>query len=394
MAIAFGGGADGSILQAISSGISDFDTLSIAVSYIQLSGWELLQPLIADKVDHVRLVCTDQLGITDPSAVRAMQMAGLTVHAYTGAKVYHPKIFIASRKGQPDRWVLGSANISRSALQSSVEAVFQSHDDDGGALTWFNTLFAQDSEPFDEARLAALELAFAARIKGALAAVRARPLPLRVLRQDAAASETVEAAFASLPDIVVPLNADKAGNNVRTLRRIKEVLDDAGQLREKALSEFKLIGLALDGGYTPVGQSARGKELAEIAKLWMSWLKYATQQEVQAANPSGRLAQARIAFDTFWSFPAPVREYFLNHATAPAPDIRLHLQAIELLANTGKRMPNLTVEDIQTLSKMLTATAQLQPRVRTIIEDYLANKGTRGWSEPDRVLVLQAWHNA
>lgn len=394
MALTFGGGAAGTVLQAVSDSITGFETLSIAVSYVQLSGWELLRPLIGAKANQVRLICTDQMGITDPAAVRAMQTAGLTVHAYTGTKVYHPKVFITSRAGQPTRWILGSANLSQSALQSGVEAVFASQDDNGEAAAWFEALFAQQSTPFDNTRLAALELAFAARLKGSLAAAQARPLTVPTIKQDPGSAEAVEAAFASLPDIVVPLNADKAGNNVRTLRRIKEILDDATQLEGKALSEFKLIGLARDGGYTPVGQSARNMTPSQIAERWMSWLKHATPQDIAAANPSGRLAQARLAFDTFWTFPAAVRTYFLQNSTSPARNIRPHLQTIELLANTGKRIPELTVRDVATLSKLLAATGQLQPRVRVAVRDYLENKGTRGWNEPDRELILRAWHAA
>ena len=394
MTLSFGGSQPSSILSLVRSNIAGFERLAIAISYVQLSGWELLKPLVVGKFSEVRLLCTDQFGTTDPAAIRAIQKAGLTVHAYTGDRVYHPKIYIASFAGKPDRWVLGSANLSGSALQRGVEAAFTADDPKGEALAWFEGIWASQSEPFDEARLQVLEVAFSARIKGNLAAARAKPVPVAAVPRDPIAAETIEAAFGGLPDIVVPLNADKAGNNVRTLRRMKEILDNPSQLKGKAFSEFKLIGLARDGGYTAVGQQAQGRTLTGIAQIWMQWLKHASAAEIAAANPSGRLARGAIAFNTFWSFPQEVRDFFLANSTKPNAATRRSLQVIELLANTGRRMPALTLSDVSTLSKLLTATSQLSPRVRAVITDYLDNKGTRGWSEPDRKIILEAWRDA
>lgn len=67
---------------------------------------------------------------------------------------------------------------------------------------------------------------------------------------------------------------------------------------------------------------------------------------------------------------------------------------IELLANTGRSMATLTLNEIDTLAQLLEATEQLSPRVREVILDYLGNKGTRGWREPDRKLILEAWRDA
>lgn len=392
--LSIGGKENGTILQTISQNAEGFDRLSMAVSYVQLSGWEMIAPLLEGKYDRVRLICTDQMGITDPLAVKAMTNVGVTVHAYNGKRTYHPKLIIIERNDEPSSLIVGSANLSRSALDTSVEAAFTTTDDSGEALAWFEDIFANQSEAFDEARLKALEVSHAARLKGALAAAKADPSFAVEAETSVAAGETIEASFASLPNIVVPLNADKAGNNVRTLRRIKELLDDPAHLEGKALSEFKLIGLAQDGGLSAIGNDANGRDLSGIAAVWMNWLKHATADEVNLANPSGRLLQARVAFETFWSFPEEVRDYFLDHAENPTHEIRPHLQTIELLANTGKRMPGLTVNDVKTLSQMLAATSQLSPRVERIVRDYLGNKGTRGWREPDRALILRAWQQA
>lgn len=394
MTLTFGGVQPSSIQGLIHENVLGFQRLAIAVSYVQLSGWELLKPLFAGKFSEVRLLCTDQFGITDAAAVRALQKAGVVVHAYTGDRVFHPKVYIASFHGKPDRWVMGSANLSGSALQTGVEAAFSEDDINGNAIAWFDQLFANGSQPFDDLRLKALERANVARIKGNLATAQAKQIPDAAVPNDPIAAETIEAVFGALPDIVVPLNADKAGNNVRTFRRIKEILDNPAQLTGKAFSELKLIGLARDGGYTVIGQQAQGRSIPEIAKIWMKWLKAAPSDEIAAANPSGRLARAAIAFETFWSFPEDVRNFFLANATHPTLATRRSLQVIELLANAGRAMPNLTLADVSTLSQLLAATAQLSPRVRAIVGDYLDNKGTRGWSEPDRKIILEAWRDA
>lgn len=195
-------------------------------------------------------------------------------------------------------------------------------------------------------------------------------------------------AFAALPAVVVPLNMDAAGNNVRTLRRIKAVLDDRRRLRGKAYSEFKLLGLARDGDYTALARGLRGRPVEEIARGWATWLKQAPAEELAAASPSGRLAQARVAFDAFWAMPVDVCAYFLAHATDPDAQTRLRLQAIELLANSG-RGATPTMADVDDVAGRLRTKGGLPDPVR----DYLDNKGARGWGEPDRVLVLKAWRD-
>lgn len=394
MPIFGGGNQSGTVGTHIRDAVGRFHRLSIAVSYVQFSGWELLKPIIGGKARQVRLLCTDQFGVTDPAAVRAMQAAGVVVHVYTGAGVYHPKIYVAEFEGAPPRWILGSANLSRSALETGVEAIYSSEDSDEQALGWFNNIFSQRSSAFDEQRLAALEAAYAARIIGNLTTIRAQPVPRSNAPEDPTAADVIASAFGALPDIVVPLNADKAGNNVRTLRRIDQVLNDSAQLKGKALSEFKLLGLASGGGYSAVARAAKGRSIEEIAKLWLGWLKHASPAEITAANPSGRLARAVIAFDTFWSFPKQVRDYFLAHCESPAADVRPELQVIELLANTGRRLASLTLDDVSTLANLLSARSELSPRVREVVRDYLENKGTRGWNEPDRKIVLEAWRSA
>jgi HKD family nuclease len=64
---AIGGTVNDEIKNSLRALFKDAERISIAVSYIQLSGWrvleEILEPFDRSKI---RLVSTDQLGITDP----------------------------------------------------------------------------------------------------------------------------------------------------------------------------------------------------------------------------------------------------------------------------------------------------------------------------------------
>lgn len=65
----------------------------------------------------MRLVCTDQLGITQPAAVERALQSGVQIRNYSGGAVYHPKVYLAhDRNLRPTRFLLGSANLSTSAL--------------------------------------------------------------------------------------------------------------------------------------------------------------------------------------------------------------------------------------------------------------------------------------
>nr|WP_247711092.1 phospholipase D-like domain-containing protein [Qipengyuania vesicularis] len=369
--------------------IRNFEKIDLAISYIQFSGWEILKPLIRGKENRVRVLCTDQLGITDPKAVIAMQRAGVSIRAYDGSNVFHPKVVIVRNNGS-DCVLVGSANLSRSALVSGVEAISLIDDKEGKARDWFERLFSDRSVEFSTEILEKMETLYTARVKSNL--VFARTQKEATASTDVAvATETIEAAFASLPSLVVPLNADKAANNVRTLKRIQAILDQPRLLEGKALSEFKLIGFAANGQLTPLGMQARGQQKETIARLWMQWLKQASTAEISSTSPSGMLEQTRIAFATFWRLPKVVREFYLTNCTAPAAEIRPLLQVIELLANTGRDYPSLRLKDLETLASMLDATGGLPAKTRAIVGDYLANKGTRGWREPDREIVLRAW---
>ena len=138
--------------QALKELVEGADTLSLAVSYMQVGGWEMFRRLARGlSFDKMRIVCTDQMGITPPAAVRHAQADRVQIRNFSGDVIYHPKIYLAhDRSGQPTRFLLGSANLSSSAFNDSVEAGILGEDTHGlGTLkTWFDDLFLVRSTEF------------------------------------------------------------------------------------------------------------------------------------------------------------------------------------------------------------------------------------------------------
>ena len=57
--------------QALRELVRGADTLSVAVSYLQVGGWEMFHKQVERlSLPRMRIVCTDQLEITHPEAVK------------------------------------------------------------------------------------------------------------------------------------------------------------------------------------------------------------------------------------------------------------------------------------------------------------------------------------
>lgn len=390
-----GGSNNGIVLSRLKEIANGAEGFSIAVSYIQQSGWELLEPLITHATVQTRVLCTDQLGITDPAAIRKMMAAGLDVRAFNGSPVYHPKVYVAHYEKGDDRFVLGSANLSRSALMTGIEAVVTGEDKEKQLADWFNRMFLDgaQSEVFDGDRLAALEEAFAARLKSRLTYRKAVSAikPTTKTSDDPSASAAIESAFAGLSGELSTLNVDQAGNNIRTFRLLQKRLTEQA-VGGKALSDLRLLGFVSGNALNAIGLSAQADgSIDGIAIQWVEWWANASELELAQINPTGRLSRSRKAIHIFWSFPAEVTDYFLINSLKPKPADKKVLQTIELLANAGRELPSLTLDEVRTLSEILSSTEELPKLAQFAIADYIRNKGTRGWSVNDRATLLGAW---
>lgn len=127
---------DGALFRQLGASLRHLahDTIDLVVSFVQPSGVDLLGSLIDEALErgaHIRLLTTDYLCITDPSAlgffldrVGTQEGGGsLEVRVFSDPSTsFHPKayIFSASSTGEGVAFV-GSSNISRSGISSGVE---------------------------------------------------------------------------------------------------------------------------------------------------------------------------------------------------------------------------------------------------------------------------------
>lgn len=376
------------------------DTLSVAVSYLQRGGWELFRRRIR-RLDlaRMRIVCTDQLGITQPTAVQSALNSRVQVRNFTGGVTYHPKVYLAhDGEGRPTRFLLGSANMSFSAYTHSTEACVLG-DDPIGLQTlsdWFNDLFQNRSERFTPARLRRMEenwrAAASQRTRRRLRVRRGLAIPAEAVAIEAEDLNTLDDVFSTLQTPIGTLNIDYAGNNIRNLAHVREVL----QRRQtawtaKQSSELKLLGFALGGRLTALGrEAARADTLEEIALLWCRWLQNTDDGELRRINR--RLLAAKRVFPQFWRLRRDVRDFFLANATGPADPATV--RTIELLCNAREIVQELYLADVRALSTLVREPQLLPEFVGAALNDYTNNKGARGWDYPDRRIIPQAWQRA
>ncbi len=399
MALAIGGGNGAPIRSLLRELVRGADRISIAVSYVQVSGWSLLRPMLSrPQLATMRLLCTDQLGLTDPSAIRSLMDAGIDVRAYVPTnKVFHPKVFLAHSEGRPTRFLLGSANLSRSALESAVEVDISGDDTEGELSNWFDAVFNDPklATAFDDARLSSLELSWNARLKSRAVFQRSITDRRPQVMPSLSASNLVETAFSNLRPGVTPLNFDKAGNNVRQMGMIRELLDGRRRLEGKARSEMKLLGFVDGGQLNAFAYDARATLSDDgVALVWMRWLKSATDAQLLEVSPAGQLVRAKQAFKSFWTFSQEVTDFFIANSTHPTAAAKPILQTIELLSNTGRDLREIGLTEIRTLSQVLSNRQDLSTTAAEAVRDYLDNKGRRGWRAADRRLAVEAWQRA
>jgi len=376
------------------------ETLSVAVSYLQVGGWELFRKHIQGlSLPKMRILCTDQLGITQPAAVKRALASKVQIRNFAGNLVYHPKVFLAHNgKGRPTRFLLGSANLSTSAFSTSVEAGVLSEEPNGLGLLngWFDGLFNQSSEPFTPELLREMEEKWRTT-----AAARARNR-LRIRRNLVETSgsgaiavspedeDTVEDVLATIQLPIGLLNMDYAANNVRNIDKLREVLKNPDEASGKQQSELKLLGFMLNGKLSVLGRAAaQARTNAEVARLWCRWLKQTSDTQLREINL--RLLDAKRVLPQFWRLKQDVRGYFL--ANARSPKERTTLQTIELLCNAREVVQELSLDDIRTLSRLLQS-GQVPDYIREQVVEYFSNKGQRSWDTDDRRIIPLAWKEA
>jgi len=342
------------------------------------------------------MLITDQLAITQPEALRRAIAAGVQLRNYDG-RIYHPKVYLVhGASGHPNIAVLGSANLSESALTTSIEAGVSTTDRRllGQLRDWFNKLFedVKHSSDVDDALLSKLD-----RLWERAAAERARVAELQQTRLRGAGRgrkapseniEVLEDLFATIRTPIGILSFDHAGNNVRNLGRALEVLLRYPKLSDKERSELHLLGFLKEGRLTNLGAKARRYRTVEgLAGEWCSWIASQSDDELKSLNT--RLASFKRAATQFWKLRPEVHRFFLENLAYPSQ--RKLLQTIELLCNGSSVVRRLSLGQIKLLGPQIMNTGRSTTFVAKRVREYQANKGSRSWKGEDRKTLLISW---
>jgi len=113
--------------------------LLLTVSYIRDSGVNILIGDLKNIIENkgsVKLVCSSDMGITDPAAIKKLLDIGVEVKVYKlGEGTFHAKVWLSNKN---NKWycMVGSANCSKSAFIDNVEASLMIDTDSniGGAI--------------------------------------------------------------------------------------------------------------------------------------------------------------------------------------------------------------------------------------------------------------------
>ncbi len=127
-------GGDDGMLRAVSARLADrrFDRIDLVVSFIMRSGLDLVADALEDALARgarIRVLTTDYLNITDAQALlRLLDLCELTPDRiavrvfHDDAVSFHPKGYVFwSSAGDAASAVIGSSNLSRSALTGGIE---------------------------------------------------------------------------------------------------------------------------------------------------------------------------------------------------------------------------------------------------------------------------------
>lgn len=368
--------------------------VDIAVSYLQMSGWFLIeQALERVRGTAIRILTTDQMNVTQPAVLRAAIRRGIRVKCYRGSRVFHPKVYIIhGRRATGDVAFLGSANISASGLEQGIEAGIRVSEPRlfRRLARWFSVLFSDpDTENVDEAFVADYEKRWKktaqTRVSLRRAVSGAKRGRITLSPVDA---EVLEDVFSSIRLPVATLGLDHAGNNVRNVARLIDVLKRYPSVGGKEYSELHLLGFIHGGKLSRLGQSAKRCRSADaVVKLWTSWIKRTSDADLTGVNP--RLTSFKHAADRFWRLKADVRSYFLREQTNP--DERETLQTIELCCSGSDVVESLSLSDFRAMAPSIVSASGVTAFMKRAIADYRDNKGSRSWSSNDRRVVLKAW---
>ena len=120
-------GGEDALIRHLLPHIDKARAVDLAVSFVLESGARLLQPHLQEMLNRsgrLRLVTSDYLDVTDPTALRRlMDLEGdADLRVFEAAKVgFHPKSWVFHLEDQSGVAIVGSSNLSETALRTGVE---------------------------------------------------------------------------------------------------------------------------------------------------------------------------------------------------------------------------------------------------------------------------------
>lgn len=102
-------------------------TVDLSVSFLMASGVRMVLPHLQDLLDrggNLRLLTGDYLGVTEPAALRLVtDLEGeVQLHIFQAEQIpFHPKAWMFGFMGDGGALIVGSSNLSRSALTDGIE---------------------------------------------------------------------------------------------------------------------------------------------------------------------------------------------------------------------------------------------------------------------------------
>ncbi|WP_024352066.1 DUF3427 domain-containing protein [Aurantimonas coralicida] len=135
--------------------------VDLAVAFALVSGVEILRPHLQDLLDRqgrLRLIVGDYLDVTEPEALHSLMDLNGDVerHVYETAKSsFHPKGWVFRAEDGSGRAIVGSSNLSRTALREGIEWNLATEPNGNGwrevGAAFDDLLKASQVRPLDEA---------------------------------------------------------------------------------------------------------------------------------------------------------------------------------------------------------------------------------------------------
>ena len=109
--------------KVISQQLKEASHAALMVAYVQKSGVAALREEINAIGSKIQLLCSFDMNITDPDAIKELLDLGVTVKVYRVHRgTFHSKIWLFKKNTKHWNCLVGSANLSRDALFNNIEA--------------------------------------------------------------------------------------------------------------------------------------------------------------------------------------------------------------------------------------------------------------------------------